>query len=556
MNALPTVVRELRVGSRRWSTYWTRVGLGGGFLLLSSYIYLITTHERVASNTMGTVIFGTLIGVSFFYCLGTGIANTADCISQEKREGTLGLLFLTDLKGYDIVLGKLFAKGLVAFYSFLAGFPILATSFLLGGVTGTQFWQALVGLLNAFFFAHAAGLFSSVFSIQARKAHTGAVAVILLFAAAIPATVSTLHVYGIFKWDWLMLFSISLPIYGGSMSSYGSVWTFWLPLFLSHSVAWLLLGVASWRLPYCWQDRPKQSLKDRSRQFVFGSMQSRTALRNQLMEINPFHWLTSRSRFEPLYVWLGLVCIAIAWFWFRLDYPRSWQMSTDSWLPLYFATAFFLNFGFRVAIAGDAARHFEEQRLNGSLEFLLSCTPLSVPEILRGQWLTLRRKYLGPVIVVAIVDLLLVMYVGSFSMSDVNEIMAFFAMVFLLFPIDIICAAWVGMWCGLKSKKLRRGGGEAFGLVFFLPLLLFSLFMSFCGILLSVNFGFWQSLTIWVCFSVATQCILAIKARRILLKDFRVLASPLSEGTFRFWRAMGRSFGLLVNRMAFGKEKY
>ena len=30
--------------------------------------------------------------------------NTADSLSAEKREGTLGLLFLTDLRGYDVVL--------------------------------------------------------------------------------------------------------------------------------------------------------------------------------------------------------------------------------------------------------------------------------------------------------------------------------------------------------------------------------------------------------------------------------------------------------------------
>ena len=31
---------------------------------------------------------------------------TADCLSEEKREGTLGLLFLTDLRGYDIVVSS------------------------------------------------------------------------------------------------------------------------------------------------------------------------------------------------------------------------------------------------------------------------------------------------------------------------------------------------------------------------------------------------------------------------------------------------------------------
>ena len=54
-------------------------------------------------------LFCILTGSAVFYCLLSGVWFTADCLSEEKREGTLGLLFLTDLKGYDVVLGKLVA---------------------------------------------------------------------------------------------------------------------------------------------------------------------------------------------------------------------------------------------------------------------------------------------------------------------------------------------------------------------------------------------------------------------------------------------------------------
>ena len=60
------------------------------------------------------------------YCLFSGRISTADCLSEEKREGTLGLLFLTDLKGYDVVLGKLAATSVSAFYGLLAALPVLA----------------------------------------------------------------------------------------------------------------------------------------------------------------------------------------------------------------------------------------------------------------------------------------------------------------------------------------------------------------------------------------------------------------------------------------------
>ncbi len=48
---------------------------------------------------------------------------TADCISRERREGTLGLLFLTPLKGTDIVVAKGLAHGLRAVTLGLAVLP-------------------------------------------------------------------------------------------------------------------------------------------------------------------------------------------------------------------------------------------------------------------------------------------------------------------------------------------------------------------------------------------------------------------------------------------------
>ena len=45
-----------------------------------------------------------------------GLLGTADCVSSEKRDGTLGLLFLTDLKGYDVICGKLAANSVSVLY--------------------------------------------------------------------------------------------------------------------------------------------------------------------------------------------------------------------------------------------------------------------------------------------------------------------------------------------------------------------------------------------------------------------------------------------------------
>src|SRR5216684_7169785 len=133
MTVLPIVERELRVASRRGGTFWTRLAITLAAILIGLIIFVLTLGFPPAQT--GRHIFEWLSGLLFIYCVGYGRRATADCLSEEKREGTLGLLFLTDLKGYDVVLGKLAANSLNVFYCVLAVLPVLAVPLLMGGVT-------------------------------------------------------------------------------------------------------------------------------------------------------------------------------------------------------------------------------------------------------------------------------------------------------------------------------------------------------------------------------------------------------------------------------------
>ncbi|MFN7139223.1 MAG: ABC transporter permease, partial [Limisphaerales bacterium] len=133
MPFLPIVERELRIASRKRGTYWMRVGAAVGALLIGGWIMLMM--QNMPPQLLGKTLFISLSIVTFIYAAITGLRLTADSLSEEKRDGTLGLLFLTDLKGYDVVIGKLVASSLGSFYGMLASFPVLAISLLLGGVT-------------------------------------------------------------------------------------------------------------------------------------------------------------------------------------------------------------------------------------------------------------------------------------------------------------------------------------------------------------------------------------------------------------------------------------
>ena len=143
MIVLPIVGRELRVAARRAITYRIRLWAALAAMLLATWKALSWSWQSASAATQGHSLFYTLSGLAFVYCLFVGARVTADCVSEEKREGTLGLLFLTDLKGWDVVLGKLVASSVNSFYGLLAVLPLLAMTH-----KGTTTNAGIVALLN------------------------------------------------------------------------------------------------------------------------------------------------------------------------------------------------------------------------------------------------------------------------------------------------------------------------------------------------------------------------------------------------------------------------
>src|SRR6185503_17831331 len=169
MTFLPIVMRELRVAARRRSTYWVRLLVALAAIVIGGAILLLY-QQGTSPELVGGYIFKGLTALSILYCLISGRLTTVDCISEEKREGTLGLLFLTDLKGFDVVFGKLVATSLNSFYGLLAVFPVLAIPLLFGGVTNAEFWRIALVLVTTFLFSLAIAMFCSSISTDARRA--------------------------------------------------------------------------------------------------------------------------------------------------------------------------------------------------------------------------------------------------------------------------------------------------------------------------------------------------------------------------------------------------
>ncbi len=93
MTSWPIIVRELRAESRRPSNFGLRMtGAAAATALLGLFFMF---DQTVSTRQLGSRLFYSLNAVQFLAMALLVPAVTSDCISRERREGTLGLLFLT-----------------------------------------------------------------------------------------------------------------------------------------------------------------------------------------------------------------------------------------------------------------------------------------------------------------------------------------------------------------------------------------------------------------------------------------------------------------------------
>ncbi|MGA2659560.1 MAG: ABC transporter permease, partial [Verrucomicrobiota bacterium] len=178
MMLLPIIQRELLVRAR--SRESRRLRLGVALMgALSCLPQLLFTTRFAPLSTAGQQIFNGLVVAAFILCCASCLL-TADAVASEQREGTLGLLFLTRVKGPDVLLGKLGANGLDALCALVALLPLLMIPVLMGGVTGGEACRKGLALINALGFALAAGLYQSASHRKQFRAAAGAVILVLL----------------------------------------------------------------------------------------------------------------------------------------------------------------------------------------------------------------------------------------------------------------------------------------------------------------------------------------------------------------------------------------
>ncbi|MBI2948714.1 MAG: ABC transporter permease subunit [Verrucomicrobia bacterium] len=585
---LPIAERELRVAARQPRTYRSRwIMAGVGVLIFGWMAWLLTRYGRGIS---GSDLFEALSWIAHFYCLFAGVAISADCLSVEKRENTLGLLFLTHLKGFDIVLGKLMASSLNCFFGLLAMFPVLAIPLLMGGVQLADFARVVLGLTNTLFLSLAVGMLISSLSKHSVRATSSALLVMAVADFGLFGLSELLRVQYQAP-EWAHRLELASPFFMHSVADSNTAGTranhFWLALLTLFLIALACLALACWILPSVWKEKAggKKSFEWRRRwqRWKFGTSARARRLRTRLLDWNPFFWLASRDRLSWLTPLLFVAVFVILAIWV------AWKVGTNFFGPAkpiggfvfawFWATALLhLIVLFRIAMV--ATHQFAEDRKSGALELLLA-TPLRIRQIVRGQWLALLRQVWGPMGAAMLahalflwglleliaaeelpgktgLDLLRgILQGGQTALVDLDWHFLFMMTVVLaaggLLVTHWIALGWVGMWMGLKAKRARNAPWAALVLVALPPWPFFTL-----AVVLLEHFSFlWSEyellylgLKIAVGLNLANDLILSVWARLRMRRDFRLAVTDrfLFVQRKRSWRQRGR----LVLRFALG----
>lgn len=541
MRILPIVGRELRVAARKRATYWLRFSSALAAICLFTWIFFASRHTPV--NRLSQSILVSLSVLFFIFCLLIGIRNTADCLSEEKREGTLGLLFLTDLKGYDVVIGKLVANSVHAFFSLLATFPILALPLLMGGVNRASVGLILMVLLNTLIFSLCLGLLASTLCKSPIRSMGLAFFLIALFTIGIPLIGLIADAYFGLAPQKELWFAVTSPGYPfiASLESLGKTTVLpaaaWKPFWISSGavlvLSWLALVISALWLPRAWKDRPTSpwglQMRNTWRSFGAGSEDRRNAFRTTLLRINPMYWLAGRNRFKGALVWLAFGIAGLLWLW------GYWE-NRNQWLEIPFAilTSLVLHTILKVALISESCRQLNEQRKSGALELLLS-TPLTVRQLIDGIGLALRRAYGYPTAFVIIVDVTL-LWAGlrRGSGPDNGAIVLVFIAGMAILLLDLYAIKWIGLWRGLNAAGFPQAAGSVGLIILVLPWVLFAMASTILT-LLRLRFEAEHLVFLWFFLSAAVALLCGLRARSKLTAELREIATQPRTKKGRKW---------------------
>lgn len=418
-NLLPLVVRELRIAGRQPATYRWRMGSAAAGMGFTVWSFLAWG----AAQKNGHWIYGILLFSAAALAVLTGLFVASDCLSRERREGTLGFLFLTDLSATDVVLGKFAAAALQPATLLLALFPALALCQLVGGLPAPEIWRGVLALAATLLFSISAALLVSGHCQQQRRAQALSAFVLLFLNPTWVCWLSLESIYAIVPFVF---------------------WTAWLALVL---LAIVCLKTAAGHLKRSWHQslEPVRSSGDRAATIVKG---------------DPVSWMMSRRQNSKRTAVVSQIfaCLVVA--------ANLWLIGPSHWL-FSLALLFLLHLAWMLVIVARTAYAFQTDREEGSLELLLG-TRLDVSEIFSGfnrHFLAQNKLILATFLVVDVLHALLLVYWGREPWAALPVAMG------AVMWITMLGLGWTGVYRALLTDHPPRAMAASFNRLMLVPMI-------------------------------------------------------------------------------------
>ena len=137
------------------------------FFYLESILNLNRMHSTgLAYSTLGLQIFQLCSGSAFAILMIIAPLSAAATISREKESNTLGMLFLTDLTSFHIIVGKFIFQVFITTLLYFSTLPLFMFCISLGGISAEQILAVFAVSISFFMFANAAGVMASSLSFN------------------------------------------------------------------------------------------------------------------------------------------------------------------------------------------------------------------------------------------------------------------------------------------------------------------------------------------------------------------------------------------------------
>lgn len=132
----PILLKQLRTEFRKnrfFYSHFVCLAVLGGALLLT--ITTMASDVNITPTQVGQQIFGRFLFIQFFIVVLIFPVFSATAFTEERSNLSLDLLLITTLSPEEIVWGKFLASSFYCLLYIMATLPLLAISFLFGGIT-------------------------------------------------------------------------------------------------------------------------------------------------------------------------------------------------------------------------------------------------------------------------------------------------------------------------------------------------------------------------------------------------------------------------------------